>query len=305
MIKRILKRAFLLVFLAGPLSASADENEFNKLFVFGDSLSDNGNLVLLLPEFVPNPPYAEGKFSDGPLAVEVIADELDIDLIPVIQNPLEGNNFAVAGARARTDRMFLNLPEQIYNFLNSPSSYVPSDALYVVFIGGNDVRDALLAGGGTVGDGIVRAAVANVRTAITDLIDAGALHILAPNVPNLGAIPEVPDFFFAEATRLSELYNSVLAFEIASLEAEFGIDIIEFDTFGFLNSILRNADELEFEDTENACIFSVPFPFDCEEFVFFDTIHPTTRIHELVGEEIVELLEGDDDDDDDNGDDDD
>lgn len=72
--------------IAAPLIASYD------LFVFGDSLSDIGNsydqTFGLLP---PDPPYFEGRFSNGPLAVETLAQNLGLTLN-------RETNFAVGGA---------------------------------------------------------------------------------------------------------------------------------------------------------------------------------------------------------------
>jgi hypothetical protein len=81
---------------------------------FGDSLLDTGNLTKILApsgiEPFPNPPYKDGKASNGQVLGEAVLDELGIDpnsLIPRFRllraattfNPLQDNiNYAVASA---------------------------------------------------------------------------------------------------------------------------------------------------------------------------------------------------------------
>jgi phospholipase/lecithinase/hemolysin len=68
MIKNLHKQILLCILLLAPLSLTAAP--FSKLVVFGDSLSDNGNLATLVPEynFLNAPPYQHG-FNNGMPAV--------------------------------------------------------------------------------------------------------------------------------------------------------------------------------------------------------------------------------------------
>ncbi len=81
---------------------------FSNLYVFGDSLSDTGNmrnLVLAATGGATDPlppPYFNGHFSNGPVAAEYLAAELGMTADPVALadgsiNP-SGTNFAVGGA---------------------------------------------------------------------------------------------------------------------------------------------------------------------------------------------------------------
>ena len=91
------------IFLLVPLTLTA--GPFGKLIVFGDSLSDNGNLAAT-PEysFLNNPPYNQG-FNNGKPAVQQLAKLLDLPLSPSLYllGGVVGNNFAVASARAAGD----------------------------------------------------------------------------------------------------------------------------------------------------------------------------------------------------------
>ena len=69
---------------------------FSKIYVFGDSLSDPGNILktttsvqpfreiagLDIPVIPPSPPYFEGRFSNGPTWVENLAEDLELTITP-------------------------------------------------------------------------------------------------------------------------------------------------------------------------------------------------------------------------------
>jgi phospholipase/lecithinase/hemolysin len=77
--------------LGAQLVAGAASVPFSRIVVFGDSLSDTGNFYHLTGGQLPPTPYANGRFSNGPLWVEYLADDLGMQVL------LE-NNYAVAGA---------------------------------------------------------------------------------------------------------------------------------------------------------------------------------------------------------------
>jgi len=321
MIKRILLKTVLLIFLSMPLAVLADEH-FSDIFIFGDSLSDNGNLAAQPGfEFLSSPflPYDSG-FSNGPRAVEVLADELGLAANPSLHlaPPFvpQGTNFAVAGARAVTLGFppSIDLPTQIGAFLASQGGAAPGDALYVVFIGGNDIRDARDNPDKGQARAILRQAVAGVSGAVGALAAAGADHILVANSPDIGAIPEtraMGDKKFAKrATRLTRFFNRQLKKSLHKMEHDLDIDIERFDTFRFFRFVRKHATRLGFSNADDPCFLTsvffttgVPqFHPDClgglnfDAFVFFDEIHPTARVHNLAGREMAALFQEDDED---------
>src|SRR6185503_7186924 len=66
-----------LVFLSAATVANADS--FSAIVVYGDSLSDNGNLFAASGQ--PPAPYFQGRRSDGPVAVEQLAGALGVPLV--------------------------------------------------------------------------------------------------------------------------------------------------------------------------------------------------------------------------------
>ena len=317
MMKNFLVRGMLLLFVCVPIGGSAEER-FSDIFIFGDSLSDSGNLAVLPGfEFLSMFPYDHGV-SNGPRAVEVLAESLDLTADPslhlVLNSPV-GTNFAVAGARAVTlgPPPTIDLPTQIGAFLYSRRGVAPADALYVVFIGGNDIRDARDEAKKKVAKAIIREAVEGAAEAVRALAVAGAERILVANAPDIGAIPETRALghrkFVKRTTKLTKSFNKKLAKALRKLEREFEMDILEFDTYRFIRFIRRHGVRFGlFTNTDDACFyrFLASFNPECKfgqnfaSFVFFDEIHPTAAVHQLAGEAMLEVvLDAYDDDDDD------
>ena len=55
--------------------SAARAADFSAEYVFGDSLSDNGNLAAAYRKF-PNPPSFNNSFTNGPVAVQLLAESL-------------------------------------------------------------------------------------------------------------------------------------------------------------------------------------------------------------------------------------
>ena len=57
--------------------STARAADFSAEYVFGDSLSDNGNLAGLIGAF-PHPPSFDNSFTNGPVAVQLLAQSLGL-----------------------------------------------------------------------------------------------------------------------------------------------------------------------------------------------------------------------------------
>ena len=115
------------------------------LVVFGDSLSDNGNLLALIG--APQPPAWEGRSSNGPVYAEQLASFLHMKL----------DDRAFAGAEASdtsppvivnpvTDQPFpINLSTQINGYLaDLDGQRAPHDTTVLINIGSNDYGGFLM-----------------------------------------------------------------------------------------------------------------------------------------------------------------
>src|SRR4051812_38820866 len=73
------KRVVALALCLSGLGVVAEAEPFSLVVVYGDSLSDNGNLFGAAA--LPGPPYFQGRRSDGPVAVEKLAAALGVPLL--------------------------------------------------------------------------------------------------------------------------------------------------------------------------------------------------------------------------------
>lgn len=266
---------------------TVNATEYSNIYVFGDSLSDNGNLKALNPS-VPE------RFTNGPVAVEVVANGLGMTLTPSkhLLGGLTGNNYAIAGAKAVDDdnneaTPDINLPTQVNAFLQIHGGSAPADALYIVLIGGNDIRaarqirsDAIFASGATERAAINAAtksiadSVAAQSAQIRKLLNAGARHILVSNAPDIGIIPETTLLtagLVAQAptsklkkkagtlpaitTALSKLYNAKLALNLYYIELFNGVNLMEYNLIKFTETQIKNAASNGYTNVKEPCIY--------------------------------------------------
>lgn len=284
------------------LSSTAHATGYNKMIVFGDSLSDNGNLAhaapFIAPEFVflNDEPYAKG-FTNGPTAVVQLANLLNVALTPsdYLLGLLNGYNFAVAGARARGGNS-IDLNSQIGAFLLTQSGGIPQDALYVLFIGGNDIRDMRDQTDIKTAYGFLKTAMTNIKNGLSQLIALGAKHVLVVNSPDIGKLPETvagaaKDKTLIQRASLATLvYNQSLAKTVKTVETNTGVDIVLFDVYTLFNNIVKDRRAYLYTNAKAACYstqlqdyFTICNKNVMDSFVFFDEIHPTQRVHERVG----------------------
>ena len=173
---------------------------------FGTSLSDSGNAFalrggtntppdyLLDPLLVPSAPYTRGghHFSNGATWIEQFARSQGLagSARPAYRSSGAGTNYAVGAARAYEDGLNLNLSAQVDAFLGEVGGVAPSDALYTIELGGNDIRDALVAY--PTGHGaILQAANISIFSNIMRLYAAGARTFIVWRAPNVGLTPAI------------------------------------------------------------------------------------------------------------------
>lgn len=153
-----------------PFNALAWDN----LTVFGDSLSDGGNV---------------GRFTyDGaqhPLYDEILAAQLGQTLQPSSRG---GSNYAQGGGvTVPALDASLNTQDQLAAYLQSTGGRADSNGLYIHWVGANDIASAVtnpLTARETISNS-ASAAVSQIKT----LLDAGAGAVIVPNVPQLGSTP--------------------------------------------------------------------------------------------------------------------
>ncbi|MBL8667703.1 MAG: SGNH/GDSL hydrolase family protein [Rhodospirillales bacterium] len=243
---------------------AAAASPFTALVVFGDSLSDNGNA---------------GRFSDGPVWVEVLAAYLGTELKP---SRVGGTNFAVGGARSHGRPM--DIRGQLYAFMTGRHGLVDASALFVIYGGAND----LLAAGCDARETAAKTGAAAIAATAGDLAAAGATHILVPNLPDLGASPIVRLQGAACARRARQMtrsFNAALEQELRRVERRSGVRIVRVDAYGMAEEIMANPGKAGFADVSTPCQQG-----SCAGALFWDQLHPTARAHARMAAEAVAAL---------------
>jgi phospholipase/lecithinase/hemolysin len=305
----------LLGCVLGAPGLAAAQKPLAGLVVFGTSLSDPGNAFALFgatntppdwsvdPFLVPDRPYARGgqHFSNGATWIEQYAGPrgLSASAQPAFRDAgAKAANYAVGGARARETGIF-HLSSQVSVFLTHVGGAAPGDALYVIEMGGNDLRDALQAGpgGGTV---IVEDAIKAIAASIGTLYAAGARKFLVWNAPDLGLTPAIRAFdalfpgAAAAATGASELFNFHLDFALGMFEADLpGIHFTRLDVFQKLRTVVDTQENFRLTNVTTGCITPGIPPFACrnpDKYLFWDGIHPTRAAHAILAHEAAAVL---------------
>lgn len=298
-----------LAFLIGlPLPAAAAVQQLTNLFVFGDSLSDAGNSGLLTGGFPP-PPYYNGQYSNGPVAVQYLWDLYNPGNPTGFGPSLSGGtDYAIGGATTGVqnyNEVNPNVPSpilqaafaqqgnasQLQQFQASHPAFDPATSLFVVWLFPNDVFYAKATNslpgvvpGSPGGANVVANGIANIAATIETLAGAGAQHFLVPNLPDLGEVPEFRGT--ADAPALSALtgaFNTGLAAELDFLDQQLPAEIVQFDTEAALNKIIANPGAFGFTNATDACVDNLLNGLcDPNTWVFWDGVHPTTRTDQIL-----------------------
>jgi phospholipase/lecithinase/hemolysin len=250
------------VLLILALAPRAHATSFSAVFVYGDSLSDNGNLYGATG--YPPPPYYNGRLSNGPVTVEQLASDLGSPLF----------DFAWAGATTgvgnigdggtQTSFGLVDLPGMLTELAaySVPAPLVPS-SLFVVWGGANDFSSG----------GSVTTAVSDIDTIVGALEAEGATHILVPNLPNLALTPEY--YGSTAAAQYTLAFNQALQ---ASLPSNVTYD----DTYSLLNAIVANPGSYGLSNVTAPCFNGATVCANPSQYLFWDTLHPTTAVDAII-----------------------
>lgn len=284
--------------IAGPVAGLPS---FSDLVVFGDSLVDAGNTQHALggpggpscdsslPPCDPAPAsdgYFEGRFTNGPNAADILNQA--IEGTPSVPSLLQGQNYAFGAARARGGAI-PDLFDQVGLYLADVGSAADPNALFLINVGGNDARDQVRANDAGTAilsdqeliDGVVNTIVSQISV----LQGAGAKHFLVGGVGDVGMIPETLDLgaaAVANGTQLSSDLNAALFAALApgiyTLDVIALFDAIQLDpeSFGLPAGI----------DVTTSCL-THGAPPACGDFAFFDPVHPSGALHQIVGDEMI------------------
>jgi len=257
------------------------------LVVFGDSLSDNGNLFRLIGQ--PQPPAWEGRSSNGPTYAEQLADLLHMRL--------DDRAFAGAEASDASPPLFttptgaalpINLSSQLAGYLADLHGHqAPHDTTALINIGSNDY-DAFFAFNLPKTPQSIQAFVASVVGSIEQAIDtltqAGVQNIILFTLPDFGVTPNAqaagPEAV-AFAHALDVINNSALL-QMASHHPN--VQVV--DVFQLTEAVAADPHSFGFNSDLNLTwrdlLASGSHQFAPNEIAFFDGEHPTSAAHGVV-----------------------
>lgn len=303
---------FLAVTILLGLVGAARAQTFNSVVVFGDSLSDSGNIARISGL----PPGASFTTNPDPVWAEIVARTFGASGTSSL---VGGTNYAWGGACVDPDVSCENpvptTAQQISQHLSGGNA--DPDTLYVIWGGANDIsavtidnpsdpQDAL--------DSTLGAAEAYLDQ-IRSLQDAGARHVVVLNLPDIGrtiyarlagaANPSLP----AALSALTRAYNKALDTGVRSLEN----GVIPVNAFALMNEIFEDSENYGFTNTEEtACVPGsnparpdggqesiVCGPTDSgylspprtdETYLFADGFHPSGAVHAVIANAVISTL---------------
>ncbi|XP_059299439.1 GDSL lipase-like [Lycium ferocissimum] len=281
---------------------SSHERSQAALFVFGDSLFDpgNNNYINTTTEFQANWwPYGKsffkyptGRFSDGRLIPDFIAEYANLPLIPSYfeigkQHFVHGVNFASGGAGClvETHRGFvIDLKTQLKYFKNvvkllkkkvgaRESKQILSNAVYIFSAGGNDYLAPFSSTNSTTPypeREYLQMIMGNLTSVLKGIYMEGGRKFVMLNMVPVDRLPNIQALnlqkgvkdgdFIKKITSLVKMHNSGLPEMLKQLEKQLpGFKYTLFNLFKVFSESIDNPTKYGFKTSKTACCGTGPF----------------------------------------------
>ncbi|MFE9084761.1 autotransporter domain-containing protein [Brevundimonas sp. NPDC003935] len=284
---RLLRGAALaaLTLAAVSTASAAGAQSYNRLVVFGDSLSDNGNLYLATGGSTPaSPPYYQGRFSSGP----VFTERLGFNAANFM-GPVSGSiNYAFGGARTDSQAAPMGMRVQLAQYQSRGGVFGAGD-LVSILGGANNIFQGLPAAGassnpqGSIAP-VALGAAADMNFIVGSVAQAGAGTILVTNLPKLSLTPQ---FRATPAAPLADYavttFNGALLTGLnATAAARPGTNIIMMDLFKIGDVIAANPGAFGVSNVTQPCFNGVTVCANPNDYFYFDGVHPTATGHAVI-----------------------
>ncbi|MDF1684957.1 MAG: SGNH/GDSL hydrolase family protein [Legionellaceae bacterium] len=304
-------KAVLMGFVLCVTAVSAMATPLKGFVAFGDSLSDNGNLYEYMKHQLPlSPPYYQGRFSNGPVWIEhLVASYYPTNATSHMLNyAFGGSGVAEQDEDEINDGAMLTLDSQVDSYLLAHDKKANESSLYTIWTGSNNylgLPDDV--------DAEVSFVVGGIRRNAEKLIDKGAKHVMLIGIPDLGRIPMATEFeATAELSLLANTHNAMLEAEVKKLQIDYPeVEWVFFPVNNMFQEALDYPEHYGFTNTTGTCyetLETIPSPQSvlsmasrikprsartsiCDEYLFFDPVHPSARGHEYIALEARKLLD--------------
>ncbi|MBK2095585.1 SGNH/GDSL hydrolase family protein [Francisella philomiragia] len=290
--------------------------QIGRIVVFGDSLLDNGNIMKTLD--IPGKPYHDGRFSNGLVSTEVLADILAKD--QKVQE-IKHKNYAIGGAltHGANPSSLLRyhsfaVSDQVARFENEEGRFADDDLVIVnggannfMFMVYNEIPYINL---------MPKFRVArDLSKIVSKVIKMGAKNIILWNIPDVTRAPGYKEYlsnwvgkFFKSYLKTNvNLQNGLLRNRVAELQMLFpSVNLKLFDFFTLLNDCIDSPRKYGFENVTDACVdsyggadslgniqYDIEVLGDPEKYLCWDYCHPTAKANRVVANKMLELWKHD------------
>lgn len=302
-LKRLMVALLALLPLATGMAVADNEHGYSRIFIFGASFMDSGNHFALTGETAHppfeflGPSYGVGghHFSNGRTWVEVLAQDMGLTkwAKPAWRDPTFGN-YAIGYGRAREFSWdpLPSLFEQVEAWDdNGYCTHVPmDDTLFIIDAAYFDLVDVLSGQDAlTVISGMTDSIAANIDT----LYGCGARNLLLAFIPPLESSPIVPVPPDPTQPSGSAIYNYVFLQAMLQTFANepYNMNVSHVDFFAFFTAMLMAPDAFGLSNITDTCVtFGVTRGAFCknrDEYLFWDPLHPTKKVHRLMAAEAL------------------
>jgi outer membrane lipase/esterase len=286
---------------------TAQAQTFSDVVVFGDSLSDDGNVAQLssLPAgfgFTTNP---DSVYAD------LVAEAFSFNLTNSLSG---GTDYAVGGACAIKNSVSFtcvndpsgpagafSITNQVTGYLAGHGGKADPNGLYMMWGGANDIFTAT--GNPATAQLVTGLAAQTMVGLISTVQNAGAKTIVVFNLPDIGLTPSfVGTPLQGTASGLAFVYNSTFNGGLATLDD----GIVPINVNGLFNEIVGDPGAYGFTNvTGQACGVGsssvacgptgAPLPYHYapgtnESYLFADSVHPTGAAHQMLANIVVATL---------------
>ena len=320
---------------------------YTAVYVFGDSLVDSGNTLALaewydglpltdLPDGAPTEAegYFRGRFSDGYNFADLVANKaigsvpkpvfpydfedpwLGLPIAPFASDPNgKSLNFAYGGAQIRQgDEVVPDLDGQTDAFRDAVDGDAPPGALYIVTVGGNDVRDLAPAGSDPVSQADAFAELQRCADKLLhelgQIVDDGAHNIVITGIPDVGLIPDYDrngdgvlnaseQLRSTAATEYSIYLDALIRTQVVPGLKAMGANVTYVPLMDYVDAngiVVRGAlnanlptiaylHGLTVEELSNNLL-------QHRDLVFFDDVHPNAQANALLGAYMQSIIAG-------------